>query len=651
MIGLTLQNTKKALLVLVASAFAFTLIASIFTKPVDASYNGANLIGNSVFLDARSMSSSQIQSFLESKNSGLKSRSYKLDCYGSNSTERQWYTAVGAPCDQTISAARIIYYASQIYGVSPRVVLATLQKEQSLITSPNPTSWQLNNAMGYNCPTSGSCSSPGFYRQIDHGVWALRYHYERANRNNTWWNNNGWTCGSSKSLYKPNLYPGTNVTFYDTNGTAYRTYRLANAATSALYCYTPHAYNNPNGLYGLPRFGTKGLYYSGSYNFVSWFERWFGSTRGYSWAAEMESYTVYTDAERTTEASSPVTSRSGRMLYVTVTARNTGAGTWKNTFVRVGTRSPHNHASVFANDSWMSSARPTALKESSVSPGQIGTFEFTITTPRQDKLYNEQFQIVAEGRAWMSDRSRFDAPVIVSNPYNAALVSRTAYRDPGRTQKIHNSIGTDETVYWRVRAKNTGTNSWSNSNVRIGTTNPYNHSSPFNDDTWLSAARPTNLSESSVAPGAIGTFDYTMTGPSSESISTQSFGILAEGVTWMTGVNYKDNFRVTDNLDRLVRGRRLVIGTDLRSGGYRLIMQGDGNLVVYDPQGRARWNSGTRGGNRFIMQGDGNLVMYNSRNRAIWSSGTKGGNRLIMQGDGSLVVYNSSGKAIWSARK
>lgn len=268
---------------------SFILFAAVLfitsNSQVFAGYSGAHLIDNQVFVDGGStpsssakMSKAQIQSFLSNKGSGLATRSYKLDCYGADSKEREWYTSIGAPCDKKVPAAHIIYYVGRIYGINPQVILATLQKEQSLITSSNPTSWQINNAMGYNCPTSGSCSSPGFFVQLDHGTWVLRYHYERARGNMDWWRpSTTWTCGSAKSYYKPNLYPGTSTRFYDGNGVHYRTHKIANPATSALYCYTPHAYNNPDGLYGLPKYGTKGQYYTGSYNFTIWFQRWFGS--------------------------------------------------------------------------------------------------------------------------------------------------------------------------------------------------------------------------------------------------------------------------------------------------------------------------------------------------------------------------------------
>lgn len=275
---------QKRSLVIVGLSFMmlalFTLPTQVFfPQKASAAYEAGRLIDNNVFLDANSMSAGQIQSFLESKGSGLATRSFVLNCLGPTSTERQLYTNAGATCDVPLPASHVIYYASQIYGINPKVTLATLQKEQSLITTSNPTSWQINQAMGYGCPTTGGCGASTFSYQIDNAVWVLRFHYERARGNNSWWTQTPtWTCGVEKHLYKPNLYPGQNVQFFDTNGTHYTTVYIQNAATSSLYCYTPHAYNNPQGLYGRPSFGSTGLYYSGSYNFVSAFEQWFGST-------------------------------------------------------------------------------------------------------------------------------------------------------------------------------------------------------------------------------------------------------------------------------------------------------------------------------------------------------------------------------------
>lgn len=267
---------------MIAFGLPLLIMGTIFCippKPANAAYDGSNLIDNAIFLNTNSMDIPTIQNFLASKGSGLAGRSFYLSC-PQGSQEQQWYAAVGAPCNQNVPASYIIFYTAKVYGLNPQVILATMQKEQSLITAPNPTARQVAQAMGYGCPTTGNCDdSSNFFWQVDNGTWALRYHYERANRNFNWWRpSSTWVCGTEKEFYKPNLYPGQNVQFFDENGTYYRTHFIVNAATSALYCYTPHAYNNPQGLYGRTPYGTTGLYYSGSYNFVYFFELWFGST-------------------------------------------------------------------------------------------------------------------------------------------------------------------------------------------------------------------------------------------------------------------------------------------------------------------------------------------------------------------------------------
>jgi len=105
--------------------------------------------------------------------------------------------------------------------------------------------------------------------------------------------------------------------------------------------------------------------------------------------------------------------------------------------------------------------------------------------------------------------------------------------------------------------------------------------------------------------------------------------------------------------DRLTAGQQLATGQSLASpdGRYRLIMQTDGNLVVYAPGQRPLWNSHTGGhtGARAVMQTDGNVVVYDGGGRALWSSDTWGysGSQLVLQSDGNLVLYSSSSAALW----
>ncbi len=88
------------------------------------------------------------------------------------------------------------------------------------------------------------------------------------------------------------------------------------------------------------------------------------------------------------------------------------------------------------------------------------------------------------------------------------------------------------------------------------------------------------------------------------------------------------------------------------SNTAHLVMQSDGNLVIYDEFGRARWSTGTVGqGWRAVFQEDGNFVVYTASGRAVWSSRTAGhpGSRLAVQDDGNVVIYDGS-QAIWSSR-
>jgi hypothetical protein len=87
------------------------------------------------------------------------------------------------------------------------------------------------------------------------------------------------------------------------------------------------------------------------------------------------------------------------------------------------------------------------------------------------------------------------------------------------------------------------------------------------------------------------------------------------------------------------------------NGDYSLIMQGDGNLVLYQGS-TALWASNTvgSGADEAILQGDGNFVLYTSSGTPVWASNTAGntGAYLNVQNDGNVVIYSASGAALWS---
>lgn len=104
---------------------------------------------------------------------------------------------------------------------------------------------------------------------------------------------------------------------------------------------------------------------------------------------------------------------------------------------------------------------------------------------------------------------------------------------------------------------------------------------------------------------------------------------------------------------RLDPGALLTSGRSVRScnGAINLVMQTDGNVVLYDSAGASWVAPGTvnQGTNQLVMQTDGNLVAY-ANGTPRWASGTGvAGSRLAVQDDCNLVVYSPAGQALWSS--
>lgn len=646
---------KNNVLGMVIGCFFGVLAAGLFVNAPQAhanaiGYNPGYLISQHNFTNKSSMSAGDIQRFLESKNSGLATYRDRVNCSSNYDYMKKYYN-----CGQRNSAARIIKDAAQAYGISPRVILATLQKEQSLVTTPNPVSWQLDSAMGYGCPDSTGCSGfVGFFNQVDWGTWQLRANMETMG-GNTYMGVSNYPCGGATRYYSTGLYPGRRVTFKDNNGVGFRTIKIVNAATASLYCYTPHTFNNPRGLYNLPRWGNKGQYFSGSYNFVTHYKRWWGSTVS-RWAASID-VNIYGNAARTNELSLANTLPSGKKLYVTVSARNTGSKTWKRSFAKIATIDPRNRSSDFQNSSWVSRNRPARLEQASVAPGETGTFKFSLTTPGKDSTYNEAFQLVAEGKyhGWVAG-SKFSYTIKVDSPYNGIVEQVQTYRDSGYSKPLDiGALTHNQKAYVRLKVKNTGSETWGRSFTKLASRN--SDSRAFYDGSWPENNRPAYLKEVSVEPGETGTFEFALAAPGNSGVYQVKLGLVAEGKNegWMPSATFTRDIRVVDSpLDTLYPDRTLYPGQEITSknGKARLAFQGDGNLVVYAKGHGAVWASHTNGKNatRLIMQADGNLVLYN-RGRPLWSTGTDGnsGARITMQNDGNLVMY-SDGRAVWGTR-
>lgn len=353
---------------------------------------------------------------------------------------------------------------------------------------------------------------------------------------------------------------------------------------------------------------------------------------------------------------------SGQKATWTVSAKNIGTTTWYNSGnnpVLLGTSRGMDRSSVFCTSTWYGCNRAALLNESSVPPGSTGTFTFEVQAPGpgSPSTYNEYFNLVAEGITWMNDPGLYFGTQVQIGNFSSSLVS----------SNLPSSMTADSTASVTYVIKNTGNAYWYNDGrypIRLGTYSPYDRTSPFSSINWLAPTRPSQMSESVVAPGQDATFNFTIKAPGTSGTYVETYSLLAEAYRWFE-MPVSSTVTVTggtpapavpaDIIGYMAPNQTLIPGQSLASGDgrYKLVMQGDGNLVLYSPN-RALWSTGTHGRTPglFAMQGDGNLVLYGLDNKPYWASWTQntGANALYMQGDGNLVLYNSQSVPIWHTR-
>ena len=227
-------------------------------------FNPENIINDTLFYDSYSMSAAEIQAFLDAKigtckngnclnvlNTGISTR----DAVSSQSTGNLICSAIQGG---TMKVSELIYRVQVACGISAKVILVTLQKEQGLVTSTAPSEWALKAAMGASCPDTAPCDPAfaGVGPQILKGAQQLK-------------------------TYKAAEFakqPGVNWVGYSPNSACGGTnLNIANYATAALYSYTPY---QPNAAALAAGYGLgDGCSSYGNRNFYNYYTAWFGSTQ------------------------------------------------------------------------------------------------------------------------------------------------------------------------------------------------------------------------------------------------------------------------------------------------------------------------------------------------------------------------------------
>jgi len=192
-------------------------ILALATPSFAVTYDPLNVISYDTWRGSSSMSAADIQAFLETKPGPLKSLVAK-DHAGVKK-----------------SAAVIIWEAARYWNLNPKVILATLDKEQSLIgaaphvktvTHPHGTyDYHIPKAMGCGVYAGSKNTYPGFGNQVWNGARKLST-YEVA--------------GSEPGQLAGGWKPGTQIRVYSYPAKKKITIVPKNASTWSLYVYTPY---------------------------------------------------------------------------------------------------------------------------------------------------------------------------------------------------------------------------------------------------------------------------------------------------------------------------------------------------------------------------------------------------------------------------
>jgi hypothetical protein len=655
---------KRIILFTLTALLCVGMFSSSYQSASAESLDSGNVINDGIFNASGSMSASSIDTWLNgfagsciSPNSGF--RAPAVTGYSPNTG----YTYGGLT-----TAGVVISTAAQVYGINPQVQLVRQQSEQGLVRGDGTYgcgALAMSAAMGYRCaesngltsytidskngapPSMGggafgtttvqSCvsklSAVGFSAQVILGSWQLTFDEHRSEGQNNWYVNipgcdNSDDLGFCYTNRVPNtngrkiyLCPNNQGTFaayggqYSIDG---QTITIQNGATAAMYNYTPHVQTR----------------------FYNLFTGWFGSTQGVGEILNNSLATNTLTPGTTINAGDYIVSPNGRFVTTMQYDGNLVTYAGSRPVWSTGTAGNYGNYAIFQNDgnfvvynagggplwwstTWGMSADNLKLQDDGNLHIYAATTEKFTTDNRVNShaRHNVGTQIASETRLNAGDY--FKSPdgrytLIMQDDGNLVLYSADG-------APIWNSGTAGRPGSYAVM-QNDG-------NLVVYTAN--------NTPIWWS-----------------GTW-----GQGASTLKLQNDGNLVvyrnsdNGVTWATW-SYANNYQVNTYIGtEISSGTTLHAGEYLRSPDWRytLVMQEDGNLVVYSvdrytPIWNARtWNNG---GAYATVQNDGNFVVYNSGGGPLWNTYTytQGSSVLKMQSDGNLVLYRSSGGwATWNS--
>lgn len=348
------MTDSKKIFKLVTGALALSL--AVLLVPLSSAFGEGGFRAGNIISDANmyqatpSMSQAEIQKFLDTQGAS---------CNGNDCLKNLRFNTSNIAADRYCPGAyqgatnepvsQIIYKVSQACQINPKVLLVTIQKEQSGLTR-NLTEVSQRTLMGYGCPDGRPCEQ--LYYGVQNQIYRAARQFQLYRLIPT---DYAYRAGeTSRIKYHTNEACGASDV------------AIENQATASLYNYTP-LQPNPALLSGK----ADNCSSNGNYNFYTMYSNWFGDPRNSTPAAPANNQVPVPQGGNTGTASNtkqqaaqevgknnPATSNNSQNKPVASAAGSTAANTAANASSTAASGSP-----TSTNGSTTSSA-PTPASQS-----------------------------------------------------------------------------------------------------------------------------------------------------------------------------------------------------------------------------------------------------------------------------------------------
>ncbi len=545
-----IRRNKSALITLFLLSIMlfepFVAVAQTVDLVTDAKFNPNDIISDEDVTDV-SMSLADIQAFLDAAGGKLAR-----------------YSEASPPAGEMKTAAQIIWQAAQDARINPEIILAMLEKEQSLLDDVNPSQYQLDWAVGYSkCDgCTGVPAYKGFGNQVRAAATRIRYFLDNP----------------GEFQYKVGLAATTKDGFL---------VAPQNQATANLYIYNPY------------RGGVKvnDRYIGANFSFYKVWKKFFApNVAAGAVVRERESNTYYLIGESdrkpfvapevvtalysaTTRDSALVVPRrklsrfypligaavtladvyaatlvdsslaplwAGSDGKISLSYKNIGSKPWMRGDVVVSMTDAAGVAFPEQHDAWIEPTVGVSFEEDTVKPGEVATFSFPIFSKN---VSTNEYIFRLKGRA--------DDPAAASHGYAIAvsgsstsrvLAFASPYQADVKSFDVPASVITGSSQRVTLVVKNTGNVTWKKLNIRLSAFNekdpggaigdylnpkpriekvkkgkkiithirpplPVPAGSLFKSASWRDKYRIGLMNEKQVKPGEVATFTFSVRAP------------------------------------------------------------------------------------------------------------------------------------------